>query len=129
MAGRGSPPLSGYLEGVGEIDIPHFPLEPNSIDGELDSTIPPREEDLLRTSPLGSSSGQGAQPPTNPLPGGVPAVPSPGHPDQQGAAGGAQPQLSAMQQELLRRCNPLQVLSPEDIVRIEARTRMANSVL
>ena len=107
MAGRGSPPLSGYAEGVRAIDIPNFPWEPNSIDAEfLDATMPPGEENLLHTSPLVPSGDQVAQPPENPLPGGVPRVPQPSHPDQQ---------------DLLRRLNPLQVLSPEDVLRIKAR--------
>ena len=117
--------MTGWTDGVGAINIPDFSTRANSVDSKfLDNTMPPGEEGLLRTSPLPPNCDQGAQPLGPPE--GTLGVPQPGHPMHQGLTGAAQPQLAALQQDL-RRQSPIPVFQPDELARMEATCRGANS--
>ena len=112
----GPPPLKGWLDGVGRVQIPDFPTADNSVESEFYSPPIPGEEGLLRTSPhVGEDRAQHPD-----LPGRSHSVSLPG---AQWAHGVDQPDLA----ELQRRRSPIPVLPADELARIESTCKRHNS--
>ena len=103
------PHLEGWMDGVGQVEIPDFPTADNSVESaEFNSPPIPGEEGLLRTSPhVGQGGAQQPDIPERSL-----SVPLPG---AQGASGVRQPDLAELQRNLLGSspCSRGTMLQPE----------------